>query len=125
MKDDRGQDGESAEDKESLVDAADHRDRVCAQAAGNEEGRGKAGRSDTEADRHLLHGAGDGTGGAGLLIVDIGINQRVHAGILQGGEGAVTEGCSTITQSGVRAPTVANNISRRPRMVVFEISTLR
>ena len=61
-------------------------------AGGNEEGRGQAGGGYSKADGHLLHGAGDAAGGAGLLLVGVGVDQGVHAGVLERGEGSIEEG---------------------------------
>jgi hypothetical protein len=36
--------------------------------------------------------ARDGAGGAGLLSRDVGVHQRIHAGVLHGGEEAQDEG---------------------------------
>ena len=85
-KNDGGQDGQSAQDEERLVDAVNHFRRARMKAIGNEERGGQRRRRDAETDRHLLHGAGDGTCAAGLFLGDVGIDQRVHAGILQRAE---------------------------------------
>ena len=58
---------------------------------GDEEGGGEAGGGDSEGDGHLLAGAGDGAGGAGLLLGGVGVDQGVHAGVLEGGETSVEE----------------------------------
>ena len=61
-----GEDRESAQHIQRLVDAVDHLPLVGV-AGGNEERGGQPGRRDAEADGHLLHGAGDGAGAAGLF----------------------------------------------------------
>ena len=68
------------------VDAVNHFRRARMKAIGNEERGDQRRRCDAEADRHLLHGAGDGTRAAGLFLGDVGIDQRVHAGVLQRAE---------------------------------------
>ena len=87
--------GEDAQADEGFVDAVDHfggGGGSADVAGGDEESGGEAGGGYSEADGHLLHGAGDGTGGAGLLLVGVGVDQGVHAGVLQRGEGSVEEG---------------------------------
>ena len=60
--------------------------------AGGQEERGDQRRGrNAEADGHLLHGASDGAGGAGLFFIDLGIDQRVHAGVLQRREESVAK----------------------------------
>ena len=89
--DNRGQDGESTQDEERLVDAVDHFPLAGVNAGGNEECGGQPGRRNAETDRHLLHRAGDGARVAGLFFADVGIGQRVHAGILQRAESPIAK----------------------------------
>src|SRR5271155_4056128 len=89
---DGGKNREGTEGEERFMDAVDHLGLVGADTIGNEKRGGQAGGSDAKTDGHLLHGAGDGTGVACLRIGDIGIYERVHAGVLQRSEGAVAEG---------------------------------
>ena len=83
--------GEDTEEEECPVNAADHDAGVQAGRRGNEDGSSEPGDGDSEADGELLRRAGDGTGHAGVLVWDVGIGERVHAGVLERGEGSVTE----------------------------------
>ena len=123
--DDGGEDGQDSQGYESFVDAVDHRGGVGVEAVGDEEGGGQAGGGDAEADRHLLHGAGDGAGGAGLLFGDVGVDQGVHAGVLQRREGSVAEGLQHNQPDRRGEADGREQQSSRPRMMVFEISTPR
>ena len=110
--------GEDAQGDEGFVDAVDHfggGGGAADVAGGDEEGRGEAGGGYSKADGHLLHGAGDGAGGAGLLLVGVGVDQGVHAGVLQRGEGSVEEGQEHDHPDGVCRPMVAKSRSSRPR----------
>ena len=74
----RGNNGQSPKRDERLMHAADHCGRTGLPLMRNKEcGRQSRGR-DTEADRHLLHGARNGTCRAALLIRCVGINQSIH-----------------------------------------------
>ena len=75
-----GEDRQPAQDEEGLVDAVNHFRRAAVKAVGNEERRGQRRGRHAETDRHLLHRAGDGAGTAGLLLGDVGVSKRVHAG---------------------------------------------
>ena len=62
----------------------------------------------------------------GLLVGGVGVDQGVHAGVLEGGEASVEEGpCRRMTQMGVWTPMVAKSISKRPRTRVFEMRIQR
>jgi hypothetical protein len=65
--DDRRYDGQYPESDESFMDSLNHLGRfeVC---TGNEKRCGQPRRRYAEADRHLLRGAGDGTGITGFLL---------------------------------------------------------
>jgi len=58
---------------------------------GNEENCCETGDRYSKANRHLLHGAGDGAGVAGLRLGDVCVSKRVHAGVLQRGKCTVGE----------------------------------
>src|ERR1051326_1564531 len=81
-----GENSQSAQGKERLVDAVNHFRPAGMKAVGDEQGRGQRRRGHAETDRHLLRRAGDGTGAAGLFLGDVGVSERVHAGVLQRGE---------------------------------------
>lgn len=83
--------GEDAEEEECPVNAVNHDAGVLAGSCGNEDGGSDAGDGDAEADGELLRRAGDGAGHAGVLVRDVGIGERVHAGVLERGEGSVAE----------------------------------
>ena len=65
------------------MDAVNHFAAVGVNASGNKKCGRKTSRRDPETNGHLLYGAGDGAGTAGLLFADIGIGKDVHACILQ------------------------------------------
>src|ERR1700690_4364347 len=73
------------------MNAVNHFRRAGMKAIRNEKRGGQTGRSDAKTDRHLLHGAGDGTGVACLLVGDVGIDKGVHARILQRSESAINK----------------------------------
>ena len=87
-KDHSGDDCKTAQHQQSLVYAMDHLGRAGVEPVGNEKGRDQRCRGDAEADRHLLHGAGDGARSAGLRFRDVGIDESIHAGVLKRGEEA-------------------------------------
>lgn len=74
------------------MDAVNHSGGSCLRAAGNEKGDGEAGGAGAEAERHLLRSAGDGTRPTGPFFSDVGVNERVHFGVLQPAEESETEG---------------------------------
>jgi len=88
---DGGQDGHAAQNKKGVVDAVNELLGIGTKAIGQKEGGYERRRCHAETDRHLLHGAGDGTGAARLLLGDFGVDQSVHAGVLQRSEESVGE----------------------------------
>ena len=88
--DDRRYDGQYPESDESFMDSLNHLGRfgVC---AGNEKRCGQPRRRYAEADRHLLRGACDGTGAAGVFFVDVSEYERIHARVLQRRERSIKE----------------------------------
>ena len=90
--DDGGKNGEPAEHHESLVHAVDHLRGVGVKPIRDEECRYQRGHCNTEADRHLLNGAGDGACHAGVDFSDVGVYERVHTRVLQRGKESEAEG---------------------------------
>src|SRR6478752_10176152 len=90
--DDCRQNRQGTQNKKRQVSAVNHFRRIGSKPIGNKERRGEPGGGDTEADRKLLHSAGYGTGVARVLVADVGVDQSIHARILQRRESAVAEG---------------------------------
>ena len=70
------------------MDSLNHFGRIGA-CAGNEKRRGQSRRRYAEADRHLLHCACDGTGAAGIFLIDVSEYERIHARVLQRSESPI------------------------------------
>src|SRR3984957_3916575 len=86
---DKGRDdGQTAQEEKCLVDSMNHL-RGIGVRHGHKECRCEPRQRDAKADRHLLPRGRDRTGATGLLIRDVGIDQRIHAGVLQRREAAV------------------------------------
>ncbi len=73
------------------MDAVNHLLTIRVEAIGNEDRGDERRRCHAETDRHLLRRAGNGARAAGLRFGDVGIDQRVHAGVLQRREKAEAE----------------------------------
>jgi hypothetical protein len=65
------------------VHAVDQLRGVGVKPIRDEERRYQRGRGNAETDRHLLNGAGDGARHAGVAFSDIGVDKRIHTGVLQ------------------------------------------
>ena len=81
--DQRRHNGQRSQRHERFVNAVNHFDCIGLTMNRNEERCRQSRRRDAEADRHLLHSARNGTGGARFLITGVGIDKRVHARVLQ------------------------------------------
>src|SRR5882757_5802958 len=75
-------DGQRAEHAQRQMNAMDHVGRGGSGLIGNEQRGGQRCGRDAKAQGQLLNSAGNGAGAGGLLIVHVGIGQRVHAGVL-------------------------------------------
>ena len=73
------------------MQTADHGERIGVCCTREEECGGEARDGDTEADGHLLRGAGNGTCVAGFDLRGVSVGEGVHAGVLQRRERSVTE----------------------------------
>src|ERR1019366_10238980 len=82
-KNDCGEEGHPAKNKERPVDAVNELRCTGSMAIGNEERSHQRRRSHAKTDGHLLHRARDGACAALLFLTDIRIHQGVHACILQ------------------------------------------
>src|ERR1700722_20015609 len=71
--DNRRNNGQCPQRRERFVNTIDHPGWTGLAITGNEKRCRQSGGRDAEANRHLLHGAGDGTGGAALLVRGVGI----------------------------------------------------
>ena len=80
--DNRRYHGQHPESHESLVDSMNHFGWIRVRA-GNEKRCGEPRGRYSEADRHLLRGARDGTGAAGVLFRYVSEYKRIHARVLQ------------------------------------------
>jgi hypothetical protein len=76
------QDGQYTESNEDLMDSMNHFGGIGV-SVGNEKRRGSTRYSYAEADRHLLCGACDGTGAAGVFFGDVSEYKRIHPRALQ------------------------------------------
>ena len=81
----------ASQGKEGVVNAVDHFRRRGVAAVWHEEGHGYGRNRHAKADRHLLGRAGNCAGIACLLLIDVGIGEGVHAGVLERGEETVDE----------------------------------
>src|SRR5580698_633345 len=81
--------GQYTERNECFVNTVDHLGWTGLAISGNKKYCRQSRGRDTEANRHLLHGARDGTGGATLLVRGVGIDQRIHARVLQRWKGPI------------------------------------
>ena len=91
MKDNRRNNGQCPERHECVVNTVDHLGWAGLAIARNEKRCRQSRGRDAEADRHLLHGARNGTGGAVLLVRGVGIDERIHACVLQRRKGPIRE----------------------------------
>ena len=66
--------------------AVDHLRGIGVESIRNEQGGRQRRRGDAEAHRHLLQGARDRARHAGLAFRDVGVDESVHAGVLQRGD---------------------------------------
>src|SRR5579862_9722089 len=76
--DEGGEDGEAAEEAQAQVNSVNHGLRITGIALRHEEGGCESRGGNAKADRHLLHGARDGAGATGVVLVNVGVYQRVH-----------------------------------------------
>ena len=90
--DERRDDREQAKHHERLVDARHHLQGGGPETIGHEHRGGQRGHRDAEAHRHLLDGAGDAAAHARVALVEVGVNQSVHARVLQRGDIAERHG---------------------------------
>ena len=118
-------DRHSSETKERAVNAVNHFGGAGVETVGDEEGGGERGGGDTKTHGHLLHGAGDGAGAAGLFGCDVGVNQRVHARVLQRGEEAIAKRLHDDEPSRRVSADSGEQHDHQPMMMVLEMSTLR
>src|ERR1700685_3541658 len=79
VENDRGEEGHPAKHKEAPLDAVNELWGAGSMAIPNEHGCYERRGSNTETDSHLLRSARDGARAALLFLIDIRIDQRVHA----------------------------------------------